>query len=103
MSHADTRSAYKQGVLPIRLQLEDTVRENRRLIECWLGIRYTDSIGDVFCVDCQYLSECKGLYKMIAGTRRRHPAIIARKLLVFFGIDSDYLKPVDQEEVYVEE
>jgi len=40
---------------------------------------------------------------MIAGTRRRHPAIIARKLLVFFGIDSDYLKPVDQEEVYVEE
>jgi len=82
---------YKQGLLPLASQGEFLARENTRLLNCWLGIRYSDNLGEVFCDGCEYLEQCNGLYRFFSGARRRHPAALARKILTAFEIESDYL------------
>jgi hypothetical protein len=80
-----------QQRLPIALQGEQIATENARLLNCWIGIAATETLGTRFCVGCEYLPTCQKMYLLFAGSRRLHPAHLARKVLAMFGIESEYV------------
>ena len=63
-----------------------------RLLNCWLGVATKEQIGTTFCVECEYLQECKSLYRFFnTGADIMHPASLSRIILTKFMIDSEYL------------
>lgn len=64
---------------------------NLRLLNCWLGIATKETIGNTFCVDCEYLRDCKTLYRYFDGTSGIHPSARARIVMSVHNIESDYL------------
>lgn len=86
-------NGFVQGHLPIAEQEESgrIATENVRLLNCWLGVSTKERIGNTFCVSCEYLGQCKALYRHFDGTRDMHPASLARRIFTMFNIESDYL------------
>lgn len=93
MNSADIPPARKrtQRVLPIASQARSIAVSNSNLLNCWLGIATKESLGTYFCVGCENLKSCNNIYNLFAGSRRMHPAGLARKILTTFDIASDYL------------
>lgn len=83
----------KQLLLPIAEQ--DASREiatnSVRLLNCWLGIATKEKIGTTFCIECDYLGDCKVLYTILDRAEKLHPAARAREVLTRFNIESEYL------------
>ena len=77
--------------MPVVSQSGDIVRRNLRLLNCWLGIATREHIGATFCVECEYIEDCKNLYFLLSDNRQLHPASLARRTMNKFSIESEYL------------
>lgn len=83
----------RQLLLPIAEQeaSREIAAKSVRLLNCWLGVSTKETIGSTFCVECDYLQECKNLYVILDRAEKLHPAARAREVIARFGLESDYL------------